>query len=631
MGDSEQESPRTSEIYLIHDDTLDIQSLSGNTPHQRLIGLNWKQRNTPPIRSRVLLYLGDEQIRALLQLILQKHWEVGLLPHPETGLVARALGVKGRVEEVFNHYLQAASINADILTCNDQAVFSSVNIGEVFALAPYDASRPPTRRSTLIGALRSVKNLQLRSYRLTTGKDQKIQLAALGMVVMENTQSSLIGRSFSDALSITDGRLTLLVFAPRSVLSYLWYLVRLLFPKKIRLTRLPGAVGLIRSDRVLLESPGEIDYTLDGTPVSAKAVEFRILDQRIRLLPGPAMEPSEDQVQSKESIKIGHLPVDETAQQLVQAPLPLFSHAREEEYRDLFVALRENAVLSSPFLVLTILSVLLALTGLYANSAPVIIGAMILAPLMSPIISLSMGLARTEASLIRNSFRTLLIGTTSGLFCAIVVAWIMPLEYVTPEMQARLSPTLLDLSVAVISGVAGAYAHAKEEIAKSLAGVAIAVALVPPLSVAGIAIGWGELAMAKGALLLFITNLVGILLAASATFLVLGFAPFKLAKKGLAIALLLMAVIIAPLYIAFDNLVQQGSIRRQVPSGQIELNGQSVGVRVIKVRAGNPPMIRVILSSSMRLDENHVDALKQLITERIGSTVTLEAQLNLRR
>ena len=631
MGDSEQESPRTSEIYLIHDDTLDIQSLSGNTPHQRLIGLNWKQRNTPPIRSRVLLYLGDEQIRALLQLILQKHWEVGLLPHPETGLVARALGVKGRVEEVFNHYLQAASINADILTCNDQAVFSSVNIGEVFALAPYDASRPPTRRSTLIGALRSVKNLQLRSYRLTTGKDQKIQLAALGMVVMENTQSSLIGRSFSDALSITDGRLTLLVFAPRSVLSYLWYLVRLLFPKKIRLTRLPGAVGLIRSDRVLLESPGEIDYTLDGTPVSAKAVEFRILDQRIRLLPGPAMEHSEDQVQSKESIKIGHLPVDETAHQLVQAPLPLFSHAREEEYRDLFVALRENAVLSSPFLVLTILSVLLALTGLYANSAPVIIGAMILAPLMSPIISLSMGLARTEASLIRNSFRTLLIGTTSGLFCAIVVAWIMPLEYVTPEMQARLSPTLLDLSVAVISGVAGAYAHAKEEIAKSLAGVAIAVALVPPLSVAGIAIGWGELAMAKGALLLFITNLVGILLAASATFLVLGFAPFKLAKKGLAIALLLMAVIIAPLYIAFDNLVQQGSIRRQVPSGQIELNGQSVGVRVIKVRAGNPPMIRVILSSSMRLDENHVDALKQLITERIGSTVTLEAQLNLRR
>ena len=631
MGDSEQESPRTSEIYLIHDDTLDIQSLSGNTPHQRLIGLNWKQRNTPPIRSRVLLYLGDEQIRALLQLILQKHWEVGLLPHPETGLVARALGVKGRVEEVFNHYLQAASINADILTCNDQAVFSSVNIGEVFALAPYDASRPPTRRSTLIGAQRSVKNLQLRSYRLTTGKDQKIQLAALGMVVMEHTQSSLIGRSFSDALSITDGRLTLLVFAPRSVLSYLWYLVRLLFPKKIRLTRLPGAVGLIRSDRVLLESPGEIDYTLDGTPVSAKAVEFRILDQRIRLLPGPAMEHSEDQVQSKESIKIGHLPVDETAQQLVQAPLPLFSHAREEEYRDLFVALRENAVLSSPFLVLTILSVLLALTGLYANSAPVIIGAMILAPLMSPIISLSMGLARTEASLIRNSFRTLLIGTTSGLFCAIVVAWIMPLEYVTPEMQARLSPTLLDLSVAVISGVAGAYAHAKEEIAKSLAGVAIAVALVPPLSVAGIAIGWGELAMAKGALLLFITNLVGILLAASATFLVLGFAPFKLAKKGLAIALLLMAVIIAPLYIAFDNLVQQGSIRRQVPSGQIELNGQSVGVRVIKVRAGNPPMIRVILSSSMRLDENHVDALKQLITERIGSTVTLEAQLNLRR
>jgi uncharacterized membrane protein len=82
--------------------------------------------------------------------------------------------------------------------------------------------------------------------------------------------------------------------------------------------------------------------------------------------------------------------------------LPLFSHASEEEYRDLFVSLRENAVLSSPFLVLMVLSVLLALTGLYANSAPVIIGAMILAPLMSPIISFAMGLARTDSSLLRS-------------------------------------------------------------------------------------------------------------------------------------------------------------------------------------------------------------------------------------
>jgi hypothetical protein len=176
------------------------------------------------------------------------------------------------VEYVFSHYLQAETIEADVLTCNDQVVFSSVVIGEVLGLRPYDVNRPPTRRSTFFGAIKAVRDLRLRSYRLTTGKDQKIQLAALGMVVMEQTQSSLIGRSFSEALSIADGRLTLLALAPRSVLSYLWFLVRLLLPKKISLSRLPGAVGLVRSDRVLLEAPRGVDYSLDGTLASAICV-----------------------------------------------------------------------------------------------------------------------------------------------------------------------------------------------------------------------------------------------------------------------------------------------------------------------------------------------------------------------
>jgi uncharacterized hydrophobic protein (TIGR00271 family) len=633
MTDSEPPGEGGADLYLIHDDSVDLQSLAGLAEGRPLIGLPWSQRNTPPPGARVHLYLDDDRIRELAPLAIEQQWEVGILPHPEARLASRSAGVKGSVENAFRYYLQSGAIEADVLTCNGQIVLSSVAIGEVLALRPYDASKPPTRRSILLGALGAVKNLRLRSYRLTTAKDQKINLAALGMVVVEQTQSTLIGRRFSDALSISDGRLTMLVFAPRSVFSYLWFLLRILLQKKISLSRLPDPVGLIVSERVLLETSRGVDYSLDGTPASAKAIEFRTLEQRLRLLPGPALTPAEDmdQPSDKDKIRMNHLPVDETARQLVEVPLPFFNRASEEEYRDLFVSLRENASLSSPYLVLMVLSMLLALTGLYANSAPVIIGAMILAPLMAPIISLAMGLARTEPSLIRNSLRTLLIGIGSGLFCAISVAWLMPLENLTTEMQARLSPTLLDLSVAVISGVAGAYAHAKEEIAKSLAGVAIAVALVPPLSVAGIGVGWADWSMAEGAFLLFFTNLVGIALAAVATFLVLGFAPFKLAKKGIAIALLLLAVIVGPLYIAFADLVEQGRIMREIPTGQFELAGQHVGLRIVKVKPGTPPLVRVVLSSSMRLDESHVDALKQLIRERTGRSVMLEAQLNLRR
>ena len=137
--------------------------------------------------------------------------------------------------------------------------------------------------------------------------------------------------------------------------------------------------------------------------------------------------------------------------------------------------------------------------------------------------------------------------------------------------------------------------------------------------------------MAKGAFLLFTTNLVGISLAASATFLVLGFAPFKLARKGIAIAALVMAAITGPLYVAFLDLVEEGKILRQIPTGEIELSGQPVDLRIIRVKTGTPPLVRVILSSPERLDESHVDALKQFIGDRVGRTVLVEAQLNLRR
>ncbi len=631
MSIEQQPGLGTSDLYLIHDGTLELSELAVLAPGHRLIGLGWEQRDTPPESSRVFLHLDDEHLRELGPLAIERQWEVGLLPHPQARQAMRALGVGTELKPVFNHYLHTQPIDADVLTCNDQIIFSSVVIGEVLELRPYDANRPPTRWHTFLDAVKAVRKLRLRSYTLTTGKERKIRLAALGMVVLEHTQNTLIGRSFAEALSISDRRLTLLALAPRSVLSYLWFLIRLLLPKRISLSHLPAAVGLIRSNQVLIEAPRGVDYSLGGTLLSGKSIEFRILDRPLRLLPGPALLVREDQYSDKDNIKMDNLPVGETARHLVEVPLPLFSHASEEEYRDLFIALREKAALSSPFLVLMVLSVLLALTGLYANSAPVIIGAMILAPLMSPIISFAMGLARIQVVLIRSSLRTLLIGVALGLFCAVCVAWLMPLENLTVEMQTRLSPTLLDLLIAVISGIAGAYAHAKEDVAKSLAGVAIAVALVPPLSVAGIGIGWADWAMARGAFLLFFTNLVGITLAASATFLVLGFAPFGLAKKGLMIALLLMAVIVAPLYIAFVDLVEQGRIVQRIPTGQVELAGQRVGLSIVKVRVDDPPLVQVVLSSSQRIDESHVDALKQLISERVGYTIDVEAQLNLRR
>jgi uncharacterized hydrophobic protein (TIGR00271 family) len=392
-------------------------------------------------------------------------------------------------------------------------------------------------------------------------------------------------------------------------------------------------VALMQSSRLYLECRDGFEYLLDGKPVHAAELELAIQKERLSLLPGPALAQRESpgQPSTKETLRLNHVPVDDAARAMAGKHLPLFNHASESEYRDLFVALRENATPSSSYQVLIVLSVMLALAGLYANSAPVIIGAMILAPLMAPIVSLAMGLARSEATLIRGAVKTLVVGIAWGLGCAVLLAWLMPFDVATAEMRSRMSPTLLDLFIAVISGIAGAYAFAKEEIAKSLAGVAIAVALVPPLSVAGIGLGWGDWHMARGALLLLTTNLVGISLAASATFLVLGFAPFTRARKGLMVSLAIVAVISIPLYIAYDHLVERSRMQERVPAGTLRLLDQIVHVGKVQVTLDEPPLVSVVVSSAERLENAHLDELKRLIATEVGQPIQLEAQLNIRR
>ena len=621
-----------TETYLLHDSSFEAERAAPWLDGASLTLIPFAEREQIAADSRVLLWLGDEQIRDLAELALERQWLIGLLAHPEARQACTALGVKGDPAQLVEYYQSADAIGADALTCNGELVFSSVVIGSVLSLRPYDINRPQTIWSLLSGALKGLGQLSLGSYKLTTAKEQVINMGALGMVGVAHTQSSLVGKRFDENLSIADGRVSLLAIAPRSILAYLWFLLRLVLPGRISLSRLPGSLALVQSERLHLEAHNGFEYLLDGKPVHAPQLELSVQPQRLRLLPGPALKPREEvDASNRETLRLNHVPVDDAAQAMRGKHLPLFNHATEDEYRELFISLRDNATPSSSFQVLMVLSVMLALAGMYANSAPVIIGAMILAPLMSPIVSLAMGLARSEPNLIRSSVKTVAVGIAWGLGCAVLLAWLMPFDVATDEMKSRMSPNLLDLFIAVISGVAGAYAHAKDEIAKSLAGVAIAVALVPPLSVAGIGLGWGDWHMARGALLLLTTNLVGISLAASATFLVMGFAPFTRAKRGLGFSLAVVAIISIPLYIAYDHLVERNQLQEQVPSGSFLLLDQEVHVGKVNVNLAEPPLVSVVISSAERLENEHLDELKRMIRERVGRDIQLEAQLNIRR
>lgn len=617
--------------YVIHDDSPEVLAFLHERSEQllpRTFGLD----PLPPANSRVLLYLSDELIKQLWPEALTLEWELGILPHPKAKHANRAYGTgKVKLADAVDILLAADAMPVDMLLCNDIPVFTSVIIGELLVFNLRDTSHALSRWQAISTALDKFRALRLRAYNLLTANEQKTRVALLGMMILEPNHHLLMGKGNGDTLEPADRRLSLIAVAPRSVVAFIMLLLRFLLFGRFESRSLPESIGMARSRKLQIESTDGIDYQLDGVALGARQLVCEVQERSIKLLSPQADKQKASLDSGRDLLKLSHLPCGSAVAELAGKPLPLFHHASEDEFRELFKSLRDSAQLSPAFLVLMVLSVLLAVSGLFANSAPVIIGAMILAPMMAPIISLAMGLARADTSLLQSSLRTLAGGTLLALGCAMGMTWLIPLDTLTPEMQSRLTPTLLDLGVAVIAGIAGAYANAKEEVAKSLAGVAIAVALIPPLAVVGIGLGWADLVVAGGAFLLFITNLVGIALSAALTFLVLGFAPFHLARRGVGVSLAFLALIAIPLYLSFGKLVDKGEIYRSLPQGHMTLLDKDVELLPQDIYLEQPTRIAYRLMAPAPLTPAHLYALKAELQQRLQRPVILEAEVRIRR
>jgi uncharacterized hydrophobic protein (TIGR00271 family) len=195
------------------------------------------------------------------------------------------------------------------------------------------------------------------------------------------------------------------------------------------------------------------------------------------------------------------------------------------------------------FLVMLTLSVIVAVMGLSLNSAAVVIGAMLLAPLMQPVLGcaacLSLALfAKSLVSAIR------VVGATAWCIAvAYGISMILPDAPLTSEVLSRTRPDIKDLVVALAAGAAGAYATVRSDVSSSLPGVAVAVALVPPLGAVGMTLEAGQTELARGAMLLYVTNLAAIVFAGVLVFVATGFvAPRRLADNLLRLALTTVAI-----------------------------------------------------------------------------------------
>lgn len=186
---------------------------------------------------------------------------------------------------------------------------------------------------------------------------------------------------------------------------------------------------------------------------------------------------------------------------------------------------RKSAMSSIDYNMLILMSAALASLGLLLNSAAVIIGAMLVAPLMSPLGALATGLATGQVDITRRAATTLLQGVLIALLISVLMGWLLPIETPTTEMLARGNPSLLDAAVALFSGFVAAFALARKEIPAALAGVAIAAALMPPICTIGLALALRELPLAGGSTLLFIANIVFIIVAQNLILLWVGMRP----------------------------------------------------------------------------------------------------------
>ncbi len=192
------------------------------------------------------------------------------------------------------------------------------------------------------------------------------------------------------------------------------------------------------------------------------------------------------------------------------------------DYAELIQGLRHGSRLGADFVTMLSLATVVASVGLLQDSPAVVIGSMLLAPLMTPMIGCGLSFAQANPQLGRTAMKTVVVGLCCTLAISLVIGLVTPGSELTPQIYARGEPTVLDLIVAIASAAAAAYALARPSLVGSIAGVAIATALVPPLCSVGLSLAYADMTNALGAALLFLTNFLAIVLAAAVTFRLMG-------------------------------------------------------------------------------------------------------------
>ncbi|MDJ0729749.1 MAG: TIGR00341 family protein [Crocosphaera sp.] len=291
--------------------------------------------------------------------------------------------------------------------------------------------------------------------------------------------------------------------------------------------------------------------------------------------------------------------------------------------------LRESLIqesnLTQNYLVLTLGSCLLATFGLIINSAAVIIGAMIIAPLMLPLRGFAFATLEGDIELLRRSFFSIIFATFLSFFCSGIVGLIISLPEFGGEILSRTQPTLIDLLIAIVAGGISGYAKIQPSVGDAIPGTAIAVALMPPICVFGLALSQGEWQIASGAGLLYCTNLIGINLACIIIYVLGGYAKSNELARTLSwtVSLLLIILLTVPLGISFWQLINKARIHDSIHKILVTrslVNRRDVSIFNIRVNWNKtPPVVIVKVRAAKPIDPQEVEIVENRLKNELNN------------
>lgn len=302
-----------------------------------------------------------------------------------------------------------------------------------------------------------------------------------------------------------------------------------------------------------------------------------------------------------------------------------------QDIQQMHIGLLEESSLDLNYVVLILGSCAIATLGLLSNSVAVIIGAMIIAPLMLPIRGIAFGALEGNVVLVRKGLIAIVVGTLLAVALASLLGSLVGLPEFGSEVVARSKPTLLDLGIAVAAGGISGFAKVEPKVSATLAGTAIAVALMPPVCVIGLGLSQADWSLSLGATLLYLTNLLGITLSCMVTFVITGYTPLHRARKALGWMLGCTAILLLPLGISFVQLVRQAQLEASLK--QVLLNRTVTFQRVEIINSDvnwftDPPQVRLSVRTSGDLTPKQVRLLEEFVAKEMGQHFTLIFQVS---